>query len=82
MYCSCLALAAIATLLTTPLAAQPVSRICDYKGEGKFGPLQVSFDEARRSVTVTTHDGQVWRYQDGADRTDQPFQREGRSGAG
>jgi hypothetical protein len=66
MNCSCLALAAIAALLTTPLAAQPVSRLCDYKGEGKFGPLQVAFDEASRSVTVTTHDGQIWQYQDGA----------------
>jgi hypothetical protein len=66
MNCSSLALAAIAALLTTPLAAQPVSRPCDYKGEGKFGPLQVAFDEASRSVTVTTHDGQIWRYQDGA----------------
>jgi hypothetical protein len=65
MNCSCLAFAAVAALLTTPLAAQPVSRSCDYKGEGKLGPLQVSFDEVSRSVTVTTHDGQIWRYRDG-----------------
>ena len=66
MNCSCLALAAItAALLTSPLAAQPISRSCDYKGEGKLGPLQVAYDEASRSVTVTTHDGQIWRYRDG-----------------
>jgi len=66
MNCIPLALAGFVVLFATPLAAQPVSRICDYKGEGKFGPLQVSFDEASRSVTVKTRDGQVWRYQDGA----------------
>ncbi len=65
MNCSIFALAALAALLATPLAAQPVSRSCDYKGEGKLGPLQVAFDEVSRSVTVKTHDGQVWRYQDG-----------------
>lgn len=59
--------------MATSLAAQPVSRICDYKGEGKFGPLQVSFDEASRSVTVTTGDGQVWRYQDGATGPINPY---------
>ena len=68
-----LALAGFVALLATPLAAQPVSRICDYKGEGKFGPLQVSFDEASRSVTVTTGDGQVWRYQDGATGPINPY---------
>lgn len=54
-----------AALLSTPLAAQTLSRSCDYKGEGKLGPLKVDFDQETRSVTVTTHDGQVWRYQDG-----------------
>ena len=65
MNCSIFALATIAALLATPLAAQPVSRSCDYKGEGKLGPLQVAFDEVSRSVTVKTHDGQVWQYRDG-----------------
>jgi hypothetical protein len=60
-----LALAAVAAITATPLAAQPLSRSCDYKGEGKLGPLIVDFDEAARSVRVTTHDGEVWRYQDG-----------------
>ena len=60
-----LVLAASAALLATPLAAQPVSRSCDYKGQGKLGPLKVDFDAATRSVTVTTHDGQVWKYRDG-----------------
>jgi hypothetical protein len=57
--------AGLAALLATPLAAQPVSRSCDYKGEGKLGPLQVAFDEVSRSVTVKTHDGQIWQYRDG-----------------
>ena len=58
-------LAACAALLATPLAAQPISRSCDYKGEGKLGPLKIDFDEATRSLTVTTHDGKVWKYRDG-----------------
>jgi hypothetical protein len=65
MNCSIFAVAAIAALLATPLSAQPVSRSCDYKGEGKLGPLQVAFDEVSRSVTVKTHDGQIWQYRDG-----------------
>lgn len=60
-----LAAAALAALLTTPLPAQTLSRQCDYKGEGKLGPLQIDFDETSRSVTVKTHDGQVWKYRDG-----------------
>jgi hypothetical protein len=56
---------AFAVLLGAPLAAEPLSRSCDYKGEGKLGPLQVDFDAAARSVTVKTHDGQVWKYRDG-----------------
>ena len=60
-----LALAALAALLTTPLAAQTITRSCDYKGDGKLGPLTIAFDEAARSVRVTTHDGRVYRYQDG-----------------
>jgi len=59
------ALAALAALLTTPLAAQPITRSCDYKGDGKLGPLTIAFDEAAHTVRVTTHDGRVYRYQDG-----------------
>ncbi len=65
MNCIPLTLAAFALLLTTPLAAQPITRSCDYKGDGKLGPLTIAFDEAARSVRVTTHDGRVYRYQDG-----------------
>lgn len=60
-----LALAFCAALVATPLAAQTISRSCDYKGEGKLGPLKIDFDEATRSLTVTTHDGKVWTYRDG-----------------
>ncbi len=54
-----------AFLMISPLAAQTLTRSCDYKGEGKLGPLQVAFDAATRSVTVRTHDGLIWRYRDG-----------------
>ncbi|HTZ68387.1 MAG TPA: hypothetical protein VMB83_13195, partial [Roseiarcus sp.] len=37
-----------------------------YKGEGKLGPLTVAYDESARLVRVTTSDGRIWRYQDGA----------------
>ena len=47
-------------------AAGPVTRQCDYKGEGKLGPLLVAYDESARLVRVTTSDGRIWRYQDGA----------------
>jgi hypothetical protein len=59
-------LAALAALVASPLAAQPVTRQCDYKGEGKLGPLLVAYDETKRLVRVTTSDGRIWRYQDGA----------------
>ena len=49
-----------------PVAVQPVTRQCDYKGEGKLGPLLVAYDETARLVRVTTSDGRMWRYQDGA----------------
>ena len=65
---SCL-LAAFAALIASaplPLAAAPVTRQCDYKGEGKLGPLVVAYDEIARLVRVTTSDGRIWRYQDGA----------------
>ena len=60
-----LACAGLAVLVTAPVAAQPITRECDYKGDGKLGPLIVAFDEAARSVSVTSRDGQVWRYRDG-----------------
>jgi hypothetical protein len=60
-----LVVAALAGVAASPLAAQPVTRQCEYKGEGKLGPLLVAFDEAARLVSVTGRDGQVWRYQDG-----------------
>jgi hypothetical protein len=59
-------LAALAALVASPVAAQPVTRQCDYKGEGKLGPLLVAYDETARLVRVTTSDGRMWRYQDGA----------------
>lgn len=61
-----LVLAAFAALLSSPVAAGPVTRQCDYKGEGKLGPLVVAYDETARLVRVTTSDGRIWRYQDGA----------------
>ncbi len=60
-----LALAAVAALLTTPLAAQPITRTCAYKGDGKLGPLTVDFDESAHSVRVTTQDGRTYTYHDG-----------------
>ena len=65
MNCTPVALAAFVALVSTPLAAQPISRSCDYKGDGKLGPLTIDFDETARSVRVTTQDGRVYRYQDG-----------------
>jgi hypothetical protein len=62
-------LAAFAALLagsTVAVAAGSVTRQCDYKGEGKLGPLTVAYDETARLVRVTTTDGRIWRYQDGA----------------
>ena len=61
-----LVLAAFAALVASPVAAGPVTRQCDYKGEGKLGPLVVAYDETARLVRVTTSDGRIWRYQDGA----------------
>jgi len=60
-----LVLIASLALLATSAAAAPVTRSCDYKGYGKFGPLTIDFDETARSVRVTTQDGRVYRYQDG-----------------
>jgi hypothetical protein len=61
-----LILAAFAALIASPVAAGPVTRQCEYKGEGKLGPLVVDYDETARMVRVTTSDGRIWRYQDGA----------------
>ena len=66
---TCLALAAFAALIASAppsQAAGPVTRQCDYKGAGKMGPLVVAYDESARLVRVSTPDGRVWRYQDGA----------------
>jgi hypothetical protein len=63
--CRVLALAALSCAAAAPLAAAPMTRQCEYKGEGKLGPLIVVFDETALSVSVTSRDGQVWRYQDG-----------------
>jgi hypothetical protein len=52
-------------LLASPAVAEPLTRSCDYKGDGKIGPLTIDYDEAQRSVRVTTQDGRVYRYQDG-----------------
>ena len=49
----------------SPLAAAPMTRLCDYKGEGKLGPLTVVFDETALWVSVKSRDGQTWRYQNG-----------------
>lgn len=66
---TCLLLSAFAALIASglpALAAGPVTRQCDYKGEGKLGPLLVAYDKSARLVRVTTPDGRIWRYQDGA----------------
>ena len=52
-------------LLTTSAVAEPLTRSCDYKGDGKLGPLTIDFDEVARLVQVTTQDGRVYRYQNG-----------------
>lgn len=51
--------------LAGPALAEPLTRSCDYKGDGKLGPLTIAFDETARSVRVTTQDGRVYRYQNG-----------------
>jgi hypothetical protein len=64
-----LALAALAALIASPalaFTAGPVTRQCDYKGQGKMGPLTVAYDASARLVRVTTADGRVWLYQNGA----------------
>jgi hypothetical protein len=41
-----------------------VTRQCDYRGEGKLGPLVVAYDESAHLVRVTSSDGRLWIYQD------------------
>ncbi|MGB3582575.1 MAG: hypothetical protein WBA40_15915 [Roseiarcus sp.] len=62
------AFVALVACSTVAVAAgtKSVTRECDYKGEGKLGPLVVDYDETARLVRVTTSDGRIWRYQDGA----------------
>ncbi len=52
-------------VLASPAAAEAVSRSCDYKGDGKLGPLTIDFDATQRTVRVTTKDGHVYHYRDG-----------------
>jgi hypothetical protein len=64
-----LILVAFAALLASSavaVAGGPVTRQCEYKGEGNLGLLVVDYDESARLVRVTTSDGRIWRYQDGA----------------
>src|SRR5206468_6122504 len=64
-----LAMAAFVALIASAapgLAAGPVTRQCDYRGEGKLGPLIVAYDASARLVRVTASDGRLWLYQDGA----------------
>lgn len=66
---ACLAVAAFTALIAsaaTANAAGPVTRQCDYSGEGKLGPLVVAYDASARQVKVTTADGRLWLYQNGA----------------
>ena len=67
---ACLALAAFTALIASTAPAKrgpaPVTRQCDYRGEGKLGPLIVAYDEAAHLVRVTSADGRLWLYQDGA----------------
>jgi hypothetical protein len=60
-----LAVLCSAATLAQPALAEPLTRSCDYKGDGKLGPLTIAFDETARSVRVTTQDGRVYRYQNG-----------------
>jgi hypothetical protein len=69
MFRTCLVLTALAALIVSSapsLAAGLVTRQCDFKGEGKLGPLVVAYDESARLVRVTASDGRLWLYQDGA----------------
>src|SRR6204780_4691350 len=66
---TCLALVALAALIASKApgwAAGPVTRQCDYRGEGKLGPLVVAYDASAHLVRVTAADGRLWLYQNGA----------------
>ena len=66
---ACLALAAFTALIASAATANAdglVTRQCDYRGEGKLGPLVVAYDAAAHRVRVISADGRLWLYQDGA----------------
>ena len=58
--------AALTTFAACAEAGEPLTRQCEYRGEGKLGLLLVAYDEAARRVRVTAADGRLWLYQDGA----------------
>ena len=58
--------AALIASATAANAAGPVTRQCDYRGEGKLGPLIVAYDASARRVKLTSADGRLWLYQNGA----------------
>jgi hypothetical protein len=69
MFRACLAVAVFAALIASAATAKeggPVTRECDYRGEGKLGPLVVAYDASARQVKVTSADGRLWLYQNGA----------------
>ena len=58
---TCLALVAFAALIASMApssAAGPVTRQCDYRGEGKLGPLVVAYDESARLVRLADRPAQ------------------------
>jgi hypothetical protein len=66
---ACLTLVVFAALIASAVTAEaagPVTRECDYRGEGKLGPLVVAYDASARQVKVTSADGRLWLYQNGA----------------
>ena len=66
---TCLILAAFTALLASAATANAggsVTRQCDYRGEGKLGPLVVAYDAVAHRVRVTSGDGRLWLYEDGA----------------
>jgi hypothetical protein len=66
---ACLALAAFTALIASAATADAdgsMTRQCEYRGEGKLGPLVVAYDQAAHRVRVTSADGRLWLYQDGA----------------
>jgi hypothetical protein len=69
MFHPCLAVVVFAALIASAVTAEaagPVTRQCDYRGEGKLGPLLVAYDASARQVKVTSADGRLWLYQNGA----------------